>query len=71
MRDVDDRNSSSPCPAESIKLLVAFATEKGMKLSHWDVKQAYIHAKLKVDMNMAIATCADDLLVAGSEEEYG
>ncbi|CAN0299130.1 unnamed protein product [Ectocarpus fasciculatus] len=55
VRDVDYSHSSSPCPsAASIKLLLALANEKGMKLSHWDVKQAYIHAKLKEEVYMKL-----------------
>ena len=55
VRDVDYSHSSSPCPsAASIKLLLALANEKGMRLSHWDVKQAYIHAKLKEEVFMKL-----------------
>ncbi|CAB1118226.1 unnamed protein product [Ectocarpus sp. CCAP 1310/34] len=44
-------HSSSACPsAASIKTVIAVATEKGKKLAHWDVKQAYIHAKLKEEI---------------------
>ncbi|CAB1101563.1 unnamed protein product [Ectocarpus sp. CCAP 1310/34] len=44
---IDFHHSSSACPsAASIKTVIAVATEKGKKLAHWDVKQAYIHAKL-------------------------
>ncbi|CAB1111337.1 unnamed protein product [Ectocarpus sp. CCAP 1310/34] len=47
----DFHHSSSACPsAASIKTVIAVATEKGKKLAHWDVKQAYIHAKLKKEI---------------------
>ncbi|CAB1110128.1 unnamed protein product [Ectocarpus sp. CCAP 1310/34] len=36
--------------APSIKTVIAVASEKGKKLAHWDVKQAYIHAKLKDEL---------------------
>ncbi|CAB1111877.1 unnamed protein product [Ectocarpus sp. CCAP 1310/34] len=45
---IDSHHSSSACPsAASIKTVIAVVTEKGKKLARWDVKQAYIHAKLK------------------------
>ncbi|CAB1111664.1 unnamed protein product [Ectocarpus sp. CCAP 1310/34] len=48
---IDFHHSSSACPsAASIKTVIAVATEKGKKLAHWDVKQAYIHAKLKEEI---------------------
>ncbi|CAB1107644.1 unnamed protein product [Ectocarpus sp. CCAP 1310/34] len=48
---IDFHRSSSACPsAASIKTVIAVATEKGKKLAHWDVKQAYIHAKLKEEI---------------------
>ncbi|CAB1117896.1 unnamed protein product [Ectocarpus sp. CCAP 1310/34] len=48
---IDFHKSSSACPsAASIKTVIAVATEKGKKLAQWDVKQAYIHAKLKEEI---------------------
>ncbi|CAB1102912.1 unnamed protein product [Ectocarpus sp. CCAP 1310/34] len=48
---IDFHRSSSACPsAASLKTVIAVATEKGKKLAHWDVKQAYIHAKLKEEI---------------------
>ncbi|CAB1106081.1 unnamed protein product [Ectocarpus sp. CCAP 1310/34] len=48
---IDFHHSSSACPsAASIKTVIAVATEKSKKLAHWDVKQAYIHAKLKEEI---------------------
>ncbi|CAB1114293.1 unnamed protein product [Ectocarpus sp. CCAP 1310/34] len=48
---IDFHHSSSACPsAASIKTVIAVATEKGKKLAHWDVKQAYTHAKLKEEI---------------------
>ncbi|CAB1105630.1 unnamed protein product [Ectocarpus sp. CCAP 1310/34] len=51
---IDFRHSSSACPsAASIKTVIAVATEKGKKLAHWDVKQAYIHAKLREEIYLS------------------
>ncbi|CAB1117832.1 unnamed protein product [Ectocarpus sp. CCAP 1310/34] len=48
---IDFHHSSSACPpAASIKTMIAVATEKGKKLDHWDVKQAYIHATLNEEI---------------------
>ncbi|CAB1096840.1 unnamed protein product [Ectocarpus sp. CCAP 1310/34] len=48
---IDFHHSSLACPsAASIKTVIAVATEKGKKLAQWDVKQAYIHAKLKEEI---------------------
>ncbi|CAB1106725.1 unnamed protein product [Ectocarpus sp. CCAP 1310/34] len=48
---IDFHHSSSAFPsAASIKTVIAVATEKGKKLAHWDVKQAYIHAKIKEEI---------------------
>ncbi|CAB1112186.1 unnamed protein product [Ectocarpus sp. CCAP 1310/34] len=41
---IDFHHSSSAWPsAASIKTVIAIATEKGKKVAHWDVKQAYFH----------------------------
>ncbi|CAB1103274.1 unnamed protein product [Ectocarpus sp. CCAP 1310/34] len=49
--DIDFHHSSSACPSAAfIKAVIAVATEKGKKLAHWDVKQAYIHAKLREEI---------------------
>ncbi|CAB1102398.1 unnamed protein product [Ectocarpus sp. CCAP 1310/34] len=48
---IDFHHSFSACPsAASIKTVIAVATEKGKNLAHWDVKQAYTHAKLKEEI---------------------
>ena len=48
---VDFHHSSSACPSgASIKTMMVVSTEKRKKLVHWDVKQAYVHAKLKEEV---------------------
>ncbi|CAB1107750.1 unnamed protein product [Ectocarpus sp. CCAP 1310/34] len=48
---IDFHHSSSACPsAASIKTVIAVATQEGKELARWDVKQAYIHAKLKEEI---------------------
>ena len=52
---VDFQHSSSACPSQtSIKTMLVVSTERGIKPSHWDIKQAYIHAKLKDDIFMRL-----------------
>lgn len=53
--NVDHFNSSFPCPSSaSIKMMPGVAKEKGMNLNHWDVKQAYTHAKLDEEIFMRL-----------------
>ena len=59
---VDFHHSSSACPsAASIKTVLAVATEKGNKVFHWDIKQAYIHAKLKEEIFLRYLKCCGTL----------
>ena len=52
---VDFHHSSSACPSSTtIKTTLAVATEKGVEPFHWDIKQAYIHAKLKEEIYMRL-----------------
>ncbi|CAB1098368.1 unnamed protein product [Ectocarpus sp. CCAP 1310/34] len=59
--NVDYFHSSSPCPSSaSIKLMLAVANEKSLKLNHWDVKQAFTHAKLDEDVFLRLpAGCGE------------
>ena len=48
---VDFHHSSSACPSSTtIKTTLAVATERGVEPYHLDIKQAYIHAKLKEEI---------------------
>eukprot|EP00903_Cladosiphon_okamuranus_P014962 g13849.t1 len=52
---IDYHHSSSACPAaSSIKSMFAVTNEKGKRVAHWDVKQAYIHAKLKEEISLRL-----------------
>ncbi|CAB1115659.1 unnamed protein product [Ectocarpus sp. CCAP 1310/34] len=52
---VDFHHSSSACPsAVSIKTMVAVSTENGRRPVHWDIKQAYTHAKLKEEIYLRL-----------------
>ncbi|CAB1112933.1 unnamed protein product [Ectocarpus sp. CCAP 1310/34] len=52
----DYHHSSSACPAvSSIKLAMAFATEGGLPTRHFDIKQAYTHAKIQEELYVRIA----------------
>ncbi|CAB1102942.1 unnamed protein product [Ectocarpus sp. CCAP 1310/34] len=52
---VDFHHSSSACPsAVCIKTMVALSTENGRRPVHWDIKQAYTHAKLKEEIYLRL-----------------
>ena len=52
---VDFNHSSSAClSSTTIKTTLAVATEKGVGPFHWDIRQAYIHAKLKEEVYMRL-----------------
>ena len=52
---VDFHHSSSACPsAVSIKTMVAVSTDNGRRPVHWDIKQAYTHAKLKEEIYLRL-----------------
>eukprot|EP00752_Nemacystus_decipiens_P011252 g10000.t1 len=52
---VDFHHSSSACPAaSSIKTVAVVSNEKKKRLSHWDIKQAYTHAKLKEEVYLRL-----------------
>ncbi|CAB1110629.1 unnamed protein product [Ectocarpus sp. CCAP 1310/34] len=60
---VDFHHSASACPSTtSIKTVVVVATEKNMKMFHWDMKQTYIHAtKLKEEIFIRLPQGCGDM----------
>ena len=60
--DVNYFQTFAPTPSSaSVKILVAFANEHGLRIFHLDVAQAFVHAKLDAEIYMKLPDGCGDM----------